>query len=37
MAIMVPDIVPPTEESRAKCVTILPDLHAALALLRRHL
>jgi len=37
MAIMVPDIVGPTEESRAKCVTILPDLHAALALLREHL
>jgi HAD superfamily hydrolase (TIGR01509 family) len=37
MAIMVPDIVPPTEESRAKCVTVLPDLHAALALLREHM
>jgi HAD superfamily hydrolase (TIGR01509 family) len=37
MAIMVPDIVPPTEETRAKCVTVLPDLHAALALLREHM
>jgi HAD superfamily hydrolase (TIGR01509 family) len=37
MAIMVPDIVPPTEESRARCVHVLPDLHAALVLLREHL
>ena len=37
MAIMVPDIVPPTEESRARCLTVLPDLHAALALLKKHL
>jgi HAD superfamily hydrolase (TIGR01509 family) len=37
MAIMVPDILPPSDEVRAKCMTIVPDLHAALALLREHL
>jgi HAD superfamily hydrolase (TIGR01509 family) len=36
MAIMVPDIVPPTPEVRAKCLQVLPDLHAALRLLREH-
>ena len=34
IAVMVPDIVPPTDEVRAKCAAVLPDLHAALALLR---
>jgi HAD superfamily hydrolase (TIGR01509 family) len=34
LAIMVPDIAPPTDEVRAKCAAVLPDLHAALALLR---
>ena len=34
MAIMVPDILQPTPEVRAKCVTVLPDLHEALRLLR---
>jgi beta-phosphoglucomutase-like phosphatase (HAD superfamily) len=34
IAIMVPDIVPPTAETRAKCVAVLPDLHAVLAMLR---
>ena len=34
MAVMVPDIAPPTDEVRTKCMTVLPDLHAALALLR---
>ena len=34
MAIMVPDIVPPTDEVRAKCLAVLPDLTAALGLLR---
>jgi HAD superfamily hydrolase (TIGR01509 family) len=34
MAIMVPDIVPPTDEVRAKCLAVLPDLNAALGLLR---
>ena len=34
MAIMVPDIVPPTEEVRAKCLQVVPDLHTALRLLR---
>jgi hypothetical protein len=37
MAIMVPDIVPPSPEVRAKCLTVVPDLHAALTLLREHL
>jgi HAD superfamily hydrolase (TIGR01509 family) len=36
MAIMVPDILQPTPEVRAKCLRILPDLHAALTLLREH-
>jgi HAD superfamily hydrolase (TIGR01509 family) len=36
MAIMVPDILPPTPEVRAKCL-VMPDLHAALRLLREHL
>ena len=34
MAIMVPDLVPPTEEVRAKCLAVLSDLHAALGLVR---
>ena len=33
MAIMVPDILPPLPEVRAKCVTVLEDLHAARQLL----
>jgi HAD superfamily hydrolase (TIGR01509 family) len=37
MAIMVPDILQPTPEVRAKCLTVLPDLHAALRLLREAL
>jgi HAD superfamily hydrolase (TIGR01509 family) len=37
MAIMVPDILKPSDEIRAKCVTVLPDLHAALELLQKHL
>jgi HAD superfamily hydrolase (TIGR01509 family) len=37
MAMMVPDILPPTDEVRAKCLQVLPDLHAALKLLREHL
>jgi HAD superfamily hydrolase (TIGR01509 family) len=32
--LMVPDIVPPTDETRAKCAAVLPDLHAVLAMLR---
>jgi HAD superfamily hydrolase (TIGR01509 family) len=27
--VMVPDLLPPTDEMRARCVAILPDLHAA--------
>ncbi len=34
MTLMVPDILQPTDEIRAKCVVVLPDLHAVLALLR---
>ena len=34
ITLMVPDIAPPTEESRAKCAAVLPDLNAVLALLR---
>ena len=33
MAIMVPDILPPLAAVRAKCVTVVPDLHAARRLL----
>ena len=33
MAIMVPDILPPLPEVRAKCVEVVDDLHAALRLL----
>ncbi|UFZ03626.1 HAD family phosphatase [Bradyrhizobium ontarionense] len=33
ITLMVPDIVPPTEQSRAKCAAVLPDLDAAIALL----
>ncbi len=34
IAIMVPDVVPPTDETRAKCVAVLPDLHTVLRMLR---
>jgi HAD superfamily hydrolase (TIGR01509 family) len=34
ITLMVPDMVPPTEETRAKCAAVLPDLNAALAMLR---
>ena len=32
--LMVPDIVPPTDATRAKCAAVLPDLHAVLRMLR---
>ncbi|WIM10371.1 HAD family phosphatase [Enhydrobacter sp.] len=35
MAIMVPDILQPTDEVRAKCLHIASDLHAVLHLLRK--
>jgi HAD superfamily hydrolase (TIGR01509 family) len=35
--IMVPDVVQPTAETRDKCVAVLPDLHAVLAMLRENL
>jgi HAD superfamily hydrolase (TIGR01509 family) len=34
IAIMVPDILQPSPEIRAKCVQVVPDLHAALGLLQ---
>ena len=37
MAIMVPDILPPLPEVRAKCVQVVNDLHAALRLLKHAL
>ena len=37
MAFMVPDILAPTDDSRARAIGVLPDLHAAVALLREHL
>ena len=37
MAFMVPDILQPTPETRARAVRVLPDLHAAVDLLREHL
>ena len=36
ITIMVPDIVPPTNESRARCVAVVSDLGAVLDLLREH-
>ncbi|WJR81670.1 HAD family phosphatase [Bradyrhizobium sp. NP1] len=35
ITIMVPDIVPPTEETRRRCRAVLPDLDAVLPLLHR--
>jgi hypothetical protein len=37
MAFMVPDFLEPQPESRARCLQVLSDLHAARALLQRHL
>ena len=37
MAFMVPDILQPTAECRAMCIDVLPDLHAALTILRTSL
>ena len=37
MAIMVPDLLQPSPEIRAKCLRVLPDLHAALGLLQEAL
>ncbi len=34
ITIMVPDTVPPTDETRAKCAAVLPDLKAVLAALQ---
>jgi HAD superfamily hydrolase (TIGR01509 family) len=34
ITLMVPDMIPPTEETRARCAAVLPDLNAALAMLR---
>jgi HAD superfamily hydrolase (TIGR01509 family) len=37
MAFMVPDLVQPLPESHARCLQVVPDLHAALRLLREQL
>jgi HAD superfamily hydrolase (TIGR01509 family) len=37
MAIMVPDILQPSDETRAKCLHIAPDLHAVLRVLHENL
>ena len=37
MAFMVPDLLQPLPETRARSLEIFPDLHAALKLLRQHL
>jgi HAD superfamily hydrolase (TIGR01509 family) len=37
MAFMVPDLIEPLPEIRARCLDVVPDLHAALRLLREHL
>jgi HAD superfamily hydrolase (TIGR01509 family) len=34
ITLMVPDIVPPTDETRGRCAAVLPDLHAVIDLLR---
>jgi len=34
IAIMVPDLLQPNDKTRAQCSAVLPDLHAALAMLR---
>jgi HAD superfamily hydrolase (TIGR01509 family) len=34
ITIMVPDLVPPTDESRARCAAVVPDLNAVVAILR---
>ena len=34
ITIMVPDMVTPTDESRARCAAVLPDLYAVLSILR---
>lgn len=35
ITIMVPDMLPPTEESRARCVAVVPDLGAVLEMLQQ--
>ena len=37
MAVLVPDLITPSFEIRAKCVQVVPDLHAALTFFRQHL
>ena len=36
ITIMVPDMVTPTEESRARCAAVVSDLGAVLEMLRTH-
>ena len=35
MTVMVPDMLPPTDEIRALCLHVVPDLHAVAALFRQ--
>jgi len=35
ITIMVPDLVPPTDESRARCAAVMPDLGSVLAMLHQ--
>jgi HAD superfamily hydrolase (TIGR01509 family) len=35
ITVMVPDIVPPSEATRAKCAAVLPDLNAVIEMLRQ--
>ncbi len=35
ITLMVPDMVPPTDETRARCAAVLPDLNAVLDMLRQ--
>jgi hypothetical protein len=35
-AVMIPDMLPPTEEARAKSLHIVEDLHEVLSLMRGH-
>jgi HAD superfamily hydrolase (TIGR01509 family) len=36
ITIMVPDMVPPTEESRARCAAVVPDLNAVVEMLHQN-
>jgi beta-phosphoglucomutase-like phosphatase (HAD superfamily) len=36
MPVMVPDLIQPSDEVRALCVRVVPDLHEVLAIIRRN-